>query len=132
MTQRKSSFSEEFAIIPKFLYVFCVAGFAVMLCVFLYVMPHHDPHSPPLPLRVLLSVLTGVVAVDLLSPGRLCQPGCEATRHGPGAMDPAGHLHSQCDWVSGVLPAAQAAGAVLPKVRGAGGERLPLLLQVRV
>jgi hypothetical protein len=61
MTQRKSTFSEEFAIIPKFMYWFCAAGFVVMFCVFLYIVPHHDPHSPPFPVRVLLSVLTGTV-----------------------------------------------------------------------
>jgi hypothetical protein len=61
MTQRKTTFSEEFAIIPKFMYLFCVAGFAVMACVFLYVVPHHDPHSPPFPVRVMFSVMTGVV-----------------------------------------------------------------------
>lgn len=60
MRQRKSSFSEEFAIIPNFLYLFCVAGFIVMACVFLYVIPHHDPHSPPLPVRVLLTFVTGI------------------------------------------------------------------------
>jgi hypothetical protein len=61
MTQRKSTFSEEFAIIPKFMYLFCVAGFAAMLCVFLYVIPHHDPHAPPFPVRVLLSFVTGAL-----------------------------------------------------------------------
>src|SRR5450755_3842633 len=60
MTQRKSSFSEEFAIIPEFMYVFCVAGFLGMACVFLYVIPHHDPHSPPFPVRVLLTFVTGI------------------------------------------------------------------------
>ena len=60
MTQRKSTFSEEYAIIPKFMYVFCVLGFVVMACVFLYVIPHHDPHSPPFPVRVLLTFLTGI------------------------------------------------------------------------
>ena len=61
MTQRKSTFSEEYAIIPKFLYVFCVAGFIGMACVFLYVIPHHDRHSPPFPARVLFIFLTGIV-----------------------------------------------------------------------
>jgi len=61
MTQRKSTFSEEFAIIPKFMYLFCAAGFVAMLCVFLYVIPHHDPHAPPFPLRVFLGFLTGTV-----------------------------------------------------------------------
>ncbi len=61
MTPRKSTFSEEFAIIPKFMYVFGPVGFVGMLFVFLVYMPHHDPHSPPFPLRVFLSVLTGVV-----------------------------------------------------------------------
>ena len=60
MTPRKTTFSEEFAIIPKFLYVFCVAGFIAMACVFLYVIPHHDPHTPPATVRLLLSVLAGI------------------------------------------------------------------------
>ena len=60
MTQRKSTFSEEFAIIPQFMYVFCVVGLIGMACVFLYVIPHHDPHSPPFPVRVLLTFVTGI------------------------------------------------------------------------
>ena len=61
MTQRRSSFSEEFAIIPKFMYLFVVAGFAGMLFLFLCYIPGHDPHAPPFPLRVFLGILTGTV-----------------------------------------------------------------------
>ena len=58
-------------------------------------MPHHDRHAPPFPVRVLLTFLTGIVAVDLLPAGRLREPGRQAPRHGPGAVDAAGHLHPQ-------------------------------------
>jgi hypothetical protein len=61
MTQRKSSFSEEFAIIPKVMYLFCAAAFVGILFLFLSVMPQHDPHSPPFAARVCLSVLLGIV-----------------------------------------------------------------------
>lgn len=61
MTQRKSTLREEIAIIPKFLYLFIPLGFAFTLFMFLVYMPGHDPHVPPYALRVLMSVLLGVV-----------------------------------------------------------------------
>ena len=47
MTQRKTTFSEEFAIIPKFLYLFAPLSFIAMFCVFIVYMPEHDRHAPP-------------------------------------------------------------------------------------
>jgi Double zinc ribbon len=61
MTPRRTTFAEELAIVPKFMYLFIPLSFACMMFVFLVYMPGHDPHSPPFPLRVFLSVLTGVV-----------------------------------------------------------------------
>ena len=61
MTPRKSTFSEEFAIIPKFMYLFVAVGIVTMLGVFLYIIPHHDPHSPPFPARVLLCAMAATV-----------------------------------------------------------------------
>jgi Double zinc ribbon len=61
MTQRKTTFREEFAIIPKFMYLFVLVGFVFSSFMFLVYMPQHDPHAPPYPLLVLLSVLLGVV-----------------------------------------------------------------------
>jgi len=74
MTQQKTSFREEFAIIPQYMYLFIVAGFAGILFLFLDVIPAHDPHSPPLPARLLLSVLMGiVVAIYFLLIGYVSQ-----------------------------------------------------------
>jgi len=61
MTPRKTTFAEELAIVPKFLYLFIPLAFAGTLFLFLAYMPHHDPHSPPFAVRVLLSVLLGIV-----------------------------------------------------------------------
>jgi hypothetical protein len=61
MTQRKTTFSEEFAIIPKFLYLFAPVAFIGMFCLFIVYMPEHDHHAPPFPVRVLLMMLTSVV-----------------------------------------------------------------------
>jgi hypothetical protein len=61
MTQRKTTFSEEFAIIPKFMYLFAPVALVVMFCVFIVYMPQHDRHAPPFPVRVLLTALTTVV-----------------------------------------------------------------------
>ncbi len=61
MTPRKTTFAEELAIVPKFMYLFIPLSFACMLFVFLVYMPGHDPHAPPYAVRVLLSVLLGVV-----------------------------------------------------------------------
>ena len=61
MTPRKTTFAEELAIVPKVMYLFIPLSFACMLFVFLVYMPGHDPHAPPYAVRVLLSVLLGVV-----------------------------------------------------------------------
>lgn len=61
MTPRKTTLREEIAIIPKFLYLFIPLAFALALFLFLAYLPGHDPHNPPFPLRVLFSVLLGVV-----------------------------------------------------------------------
>ncbi len=61
MTPRKTTFAEELAIVPKFMYLFIPLSFAGMLFLFLAYMPGHDPHSPPYLVRLLLSVLLGVV-----------------------------------------------------------------------
>jgi len=61
MTPRKTTFAEELAIVPKFMYLFIPLSFACTLFLFLAYMPGHDPHSPPFAVRVLLSVLLGVV-----------------------------------------------------------------------
>jgi len=61
MTPRKTTFAEELAIVPKSMYLFIPLSFACMLFLFLVYMPGHDPHSPPFAVRVLLSVLLGVV-----------------------------------------------------------------------
>lgn len=61
MTHRKSSFSEEFAIIPRFMFLFVVLGYAGATFLFLNYMPQHDPHAPPQPLRQFLALLTGTV-----------------------------------------------------------------------
>ena len=61
MTPRKTTFREELAIVPKFMYLFVPLAFAGTLFLFLAYMPGHDPHSPPFAVRVLLSVLLGIV-----------------------------------------------------------------------
>jgi|SRR5271165_313305 len=61
MTPRKTTFREELAIVPQFLYLFIPLAFAGALFLFLAYMPNHDPHAPPLAVRVLLSVLMGIV-----------------------------------------------------------------------
>ena len=61
MSPRKSSFRDEFAIIPSFMYLFVALGYAGMLFLFLYVIPRHDPHAPPFPVRVFLGFLAGTV-----------------------------------------------------------------------
>ena len=61
MTPRKTTFREELAIVPKFMYLFVPLAFAGTLFLFLAYMPNHDPHSPPFALRVLLSLLLGIV-----------------------------------------------------------------------
>jgi hypothetical protein len=61
MTQRKTTFSEEFAIIPKFMYLFVPLSFIGMFCAFIVYMPQHDPHAPPFAGRVALMVLAGTL-----------------------------------------------------------------------
>jgi hypothetical protein len=66
MTQRRTTFSDEFAIIPKFMIPIGVIGFGCMMFVFLYVVPRHDPHAPPFPARVFLGILCGCVLAAYL------------------------------------------------------------------
>ena len=74
MTQRKSHFQDEFAIIPGFMVPVAIVGFACIMFLFLNYMPLHDPHAPPYPARLFLGVLLGlVVAAYLLLVGYVNQ-----------------------------------------------------------
>ena len=74
MTQVKSHFRDEFDIVPEFMKVVAGIGFAVMLYVFLDIIPRHDPHAPPYPARLFLGLLCGcVVAMILLLIGYVNQ-----------------------------------------------------------
>ena len=74
MTQRRTTFRDEFAIIPSFMIPVAIIGFACMMFVFLDVMPNHDRHAPPYPARLFLGVLLGcVVAAYLLLIGYVNQ-----------------------------------------------------------
>src|SRR3974377_1722124 len=74
MTQRKSHFQDEFAIIPGFMVRVAFVGFACIMFLFLNYMPLHDPHAPPYPARLFLGVLLGlVVAAYLLLVGYVNQ-----------------------------------------------------------
>jgi hypothetical protein len=74
MTQRRTEFRDEFAIIPSFMTPVAMIGFACMMFIFLNVMPQHDRHAPPLLVRLLLGVVTGsVVAAYLLLLGYVNQ-----------------------------------------------------------
>jgi hypothetical protein len=66
MTQRKSNFQDEFAIIPEFMLIVAGVGAAGMLYLFLDIIPRHDPHAPPYPARVFLGILAGCVVALLL------------------------------------------------------------------
>jgi hypothetical protein len=84
MTPRKSSFSEEFAIIPQVMFIFVVLGYACSAFLFLNYMPLHDPHAPPEPVRLLLAVLAGsVLAVYFLLIGYVNQ---DSKRRGMGQL----------------------------------------------
>ena len=74
MMQRRTEFSDEFGIIPGFMVPVAIVGFACMMFIFLNVMPRHDPHAPPAPVRLLLGVVIGsVVAAYLLLIGYVNQ-----------------------------------------------------------
>lgn len=66
MTQRKSTFSDEFGIIPGFMVPVAIIGFACCMFLFLNYIPMHDPHAPPYPARLALGVLVGSVAAAYL------------------------------------------------------------------
>jgi hypothetical protein len=74
MTPRKTTFRDEFDIIPSFMLPLAAIGFACMMYLFLNYMPEHDPHAPQFPLRLLGGVATGaVVAAYLLLVGYVNQ-----------------------------------------------------------
>lgn len=74
MTQGKTTFRDEFSIIPEFMIPVAVIGFGCMMFVFLNYMPRHDPHAPPFPARVFLGLMIGcVVAAYLLLIGYVNQ-----------------------------------------------------------
>ena len=74
MTRRNTSFHDEFGIIPSFLKPLAIVGFVCMMFIFLYVMPRHDPHAPPFPVRLFMSVVLGsVLAAYLLLVGYVNQ-----------------------------------------------------------
>jgi RNA polymerase subunit RPABC4/transcription elongation factor Spt4 len=74
MTQRKSSFRDEFGIIPEFMLILAGIGFAAMMYVFLDIIEAHDPHAPPFPARLFMGALCGcVVAVYLMLVGYVNQ-----------------------------------------------------------
>jgi hypothetical protein len=84
MTQRKSQFSDEVAIIPGFLYPLAIAGFACMLYLFVDFMPRHDPKALHPPGNWCAGIAVGtVVAVWVLLIGYVNQ---DAKRRGMGQL----------------------------------------------
>jgi hypothetical protein len=74
MSQRRTEFRVEFAIIPDFMLPLAAIGFACAMYLFLNYMPEHDPHAPPFPARLFLGCLVGtVVAAYLLLIGYVNQ-----------------------------------------------------------
>ena len=66
MTQRKTTFRDEFGIIPEFMIPVAVIGLGCVMYLFLNIMPRHDPHAPPFPARLFLGVLCGFAAAVYL------------------------------------------------------------------
>lgn len=61
MTQRRSTFLDELAIVPKYMYLFIAAALGGVCFAFLYLLPQQDPQFPPLAIRVLICVVAGIV-----------------------------------------------------------------------
>jgi RNA polymerase subunit RPABC4/transcription elongation factor Spt4 len=84
MTQTKSKFRDEIAIIPQFLYPLAIAGFACILYLFVNVMPHHDPKALHAPASWCAGIAVGtVVAIWVLLIGYVNQ---DAKRRGMGQL----------------------------------------------
>jgi len=66
MTQRNSSFGDEFAIIPWFMYWLAVVTAFCLVGLFVLYMPMHDPKAPHQPWLTLLALLIGTVAAAYL------------------------------------------------------------------
>src|SRR6516164_673264 len=66
MTQRNSSFGDEFAIIPWFMYLLAVVTAFCFVGLFVLYMPMHDPKAPHQPWLTLLALLIGTVAAAYL------------------------------------------------------------------
>lgn len=61
MTPRNTTLREELSIVPKLIYVLIAVGFAAILGVFLYAIPHHATDGPRFAALLLCSVLAGAV-----------------------------------------------------------------------
>lgn len=61
MTQRRSTFLDELAIVPKLMYLFIAVALGAVWFGFLYFLPHHEPNSPPLVVRMLGCVVATIV-----------------------------------------------------------------------
>jgi len=66
VTQRRTTFRDEFAIIPEFMKFLAIIAFACALYFFLDIMPHHHPHPPIFPVRLLIGVAAGTAAAAYL------------------------------------------------------------------
>jgi len=66
MTQRRTTFRDEFAIIPELMIFAAVIAFACAMYLVLNVMPRHSPHPPIFPVRLLMAVAAGTGAAAYL------------------------------------------------------------------
>ena len=66
MTQGKTTFRDEFAIIPEFVKFLAIIALACGLYFFLNIMPRHHPHPPIFPVRLLIGVAAGTAAAAYL------------------------------------------------------------------
>jgi hypothetical protein len=66
MTQRRTTFRDEFAIIPEFVKFLAIIAFACAMFFFLDFMPRHQPHPPIFPVRLLIGVAAGTGAAAYL------------------------------------------------------------------
>jgi len=74
MTQKKSTFSDEVAIIPGFLYPIAIAAFACLVYLFVSFLPGHDPKALHAPGSWCAGIAVGtVVAVWVLLIGYVNQ-----------------------------------------------------------